>query len=77
MRTIEGKLAKNEIGRYEIVSEGRSPYELRSGNVFEVKVSGHWVETSMEFSKGYGGYYATEFPKLRLAGLMGRVVLRW
>lgn len=44
---MEGKLHKNEIGRWEIVTEdGR--VELSSGSVCEVKIGEVWHRTRIE-----------------------------
>lgn len=76
MAIIKGKLAKNEIGRYEIISEGRFPYELRSGDTFEVCISGNWIGTNMEYSDACG-YYAVGLRELNLEGYYARVQTRW
>jgi len=49
---IEGKLQKNEIGRWSIDDE----WEITSGDVIEIKVGDHWIETRIESNTD--GYYA-------------------
>ena len=48
----EGKLQKTEIGRWSIGDE----WEVTSGDVIEVKVDDHWIETRIESNQQ--GYYA-------------------
>lgn len=45
---MEGKLRKNEIGRWEVVDESGNRLELTSGDVVEVKVADHWIRTRIE-----------------------------
>lgn len=52
----EGRLRKNEIGRWEAVI-GEHWVELTSGSVCEVKIGDHWIRTSIESSDGE--YYPT------------------
>lgn len=57
---MEGKLKKNECGRWVIFCElGVEAYEssLTSGSVCEINVAGHWIRTRIEHNGKE--YYAT------------------
>lgn len=72
---INGKLEKNDSGRWVIKSEfdleeWRS-CELTSGSVFQVQIGGYWIRTRIESSNGE--YYAVE-PGIKLeVGLPARI----
>jgi hypothetical protein len=59
-----GTLSLNGLGRWEILRQGRQPYELSSGSVFLLEVDGVLRRTSIEFRhftgrhpKGLAGEY--------------------
>jgi hypothetical protein len=60
--TINGKLRKNEIGRWEICDSSGTPlFELTCGDVFEIETPDGMRKTQMEATKGI--YYTVEgFP---------------
>jgi hypothetical protein len=53
-----GVLSKNWFGRWEILRQGRQPYELTSGSVFLLKVDGVLRLTRMESRRGE--YYSVD-----------------
>jgi hypothetical protein len=58
-----GILNMNRLGRWEIVREGRIPYELPSGSRFLIEADGVMRVTSVEFrhdGRGGGRYYSTD-----------------
>ena len=76
-KEIKGKLVRNDINRYEIEQEDGYPYELRSGDAFELYLGGHWVRTNMEHSDRIGGYYAAGLEGISLLGKLARVRLSY
>jgi hypothetical protein len=56
-----GVLSMNGFGRWEIVRQGRQPYELTSGSVFLLEVDGVLRLTRIEYSHGdRPGYYSVD-----------------
>ncbi|MEZ2659141.1 DUF5348 domain-containing protein [Aneurinibacillus aneurinilyticus] len=69
----EGLLYINGNGRYEVDGQ-----ELASGSVIEVwserfDESAQWHIVRIEHSNLHGGYYAYQWPELKLEGLKARV----
>lgn len=69
----EGRLHVNGNGRYEL-----DGYELSSGSVVEVWAERYdepaqWHIVRIEHSHQHGGYYAYQWPELKLDGLKARV----
>lgn len=69
--TAQGRLSKNEAGRYAI--NGDYPY-FTSGSPIEILIEdedgGYWVKTRIEHKNG--DYYAVDLPNLKLDGVMAR-----
>ena len=64
-----GVLSMNDLGRWEIIREGRVPYELSSGSKVLLEVDGVLRLTSVEYvhdDRGGGQYYSID--SYRLAG---------
>jgi hypothetical protein len=58
-----GVLSMNDLGRWEIIREGRVPYELSSGSSVLVEVDGVLRLTSVEYEhdgRGGGQYYSVD-----------------
>ena len=51
-------LNMNDLGRWEIIREGRIPYELSSGSVVLLEVDGVLRLTSVEYGHDGRGYYS-------------------
>ncbi len=66
----QGKLFVNDIERYAIDEYT----QLRCGDEVELSIDGeHWVETIIEHSDCYNGYYAVANPDIDLKGLYCRI----
>jgi hypothetical protein len=54
---IEGHLRRDVLGRWEIVGSERSE-TLTAGDICEIQINEHWIETRIEYSHDLGCYYA-------------------
>ena len=52
-----GILSMNDLGRWEVVREGRMPYELSSGSRVLIEVDGVLRLTRIEYAHDAGGQY--------------------
>lgn len=58
---MQGKLKKNDIGRWEIVNELGDREELASGEVCELEIAGHWIKTRIESRSSSHAPYEAEY----------------
>lgn len=68
---MEGKLKKNDIGRWEVVFSDNDAHELTSGDTVELpKLPGKWARFRIECEDGE--YYAVGFGRKLRDGLPAR-----
>lgn len=72
MNTVEGKLKRNDMNRWEI-----EEFELTSGAALDLFIEGHWIEGNIEFWNGSYHWFSRMdgVPVILHSGLHGRTVL--